>query len=155
MSNILIIIEWKYAEAYSDENKAIGSKGKIRAQRYNDIINKSCQLSLSSTDVFYCEPFYQLMRQTIWAEQMIRNKISEIVKADDFIHIHVIPPKNDTLLKKIYRCDGQGNKDMEDTWRACLKDQKKYRIVSPRELLSPIEDSKYYDLFHYLQTRYW
>lgn len=54
------------------------------------------------------------MRQTLWVEQMIKNKNKETLKADNFIHLHVIPKKNTTLLNKIYKCSGLDiGKDME------------------------------------------
>jgi hypothetical protein len=42
------------------------------------------------------------MRQTLWAEQMIAHKDSETIKADHYIHVHVIPQENNELLDKIY-----------------------------------------------------
>jgi len=148
---ILFPIEWKYVESYNNENKATGSKGETRKTRYTDLINKSSQLQSSNKNVYYYEPFYQLMRQTLWAEEIIKHKDTETLQADDFIHIHVIPPNNKELLEKIYPCSG---KMMEDTWRGCLKDQKKYLIVSPKELLSSAVDALN-PLFKYLEKRYW
>lgn len=150
--NVIIIIEWKYTEAYGNENKAIGDKGMVRKNRYTDLINNSNQLSAKCHDIYYYEPFYQLMRQTLWAEQMILNKAVEKVQAEDFLHIHVIPPENNELLRKTYRYSCE---IMEETWRKFLKDQDKYRIISPCELFSPIDCEKHKDLIHYLQTRYW
>ena len=149
---ILIVIEWKYTEAYGNENKAAGEKGETRKSRYDDLIKSSAQLKADAQGVYYYEPFYQLMRQTLWAEQMIKNKASEIIKADDYIHVHVIPPENGDLLRKTYKCS---QKDMESTWRGCLNDEKKYKIISPADFLSPIDQVKYKELVNYLETRYW
>lgn len=148
---ILFPIEWKYVEVYSNENKAKGDKGVTRKARYTDLINQSPQLKSPLHDVYYYEPFYQLMRQTLWAEQVIEHKNTEIIKADDYIHIHVIPADNSELLNKTYPCSGM---EMEETWRACLKDQSKYIIIEPKDLLSPVIDSKYRDLLDYLEKRY-
>lgn len=149
---ILLPIEWKYVEAYGNENKAVGDPGKTRKSRYENLIDHSEQLHSTSHDIYYFEPFYQLMRQTLWAEQMISNKATETVKADDYIHIHVIPSENHELLKKIYPCS---NNDLEGTWRSCLKDQNKYRIISPRDLFSSISSNQYHLLTQYLEKRYW
>lgn len=92
------------------------------------------------------------MRQTLWAEQMITHRKTETIKADDFIHIHVIPGENGNLLHKTYPHSGKG---MEITWRDCLNDQSKYVIVPPEELLSPVDWDRYNILFEYLNTRYW
>ncbi len=156
-NNWLIPIEWKYTESYYDNpssDKSAGEKGQVRMNRYTDLINNSKQLkSLSeySGSIYYFEPFYQLMRQTLWAEQMISNSKSELVKADHYMHIHVIPSADVDLLNKTYRVTG---KNMEETWRSMLTDQSKYIIVDPKDFLSPVK-TKFPDLWNYLSTRYY
>lgn len=159
-SKWLIPIEWKYTEAYNELNKAIegfekdpdNCKGEVRKRRYTDLINKSGQLKNDDHTCYYYEPFYQLMRQTLWAEQMIVNKDNETIKADNYLHIHVIPEENKDLLDKIYPCSGL---NMESTWRAHLHNQDKYIIITPQEFLSNIVDNTYKDLINYLSIRYW
>lgn len=157
----LIPIEWKYTESYNDQNKATegikanpsGGKGMVRKVRYEKIIRESEQLKMNDQDWYYFEPFYQLMRQTLWAEQMVKNKKSETVKADNFLHLHIIPNANTELLGKKYKCSGI---DMETTWRSLLKDQTKYKIIAPETLLMPIKVIREYsDLVEYLNIRYW
>lgn len=158
-SKWLIPIEWKYTEFYNNQNKAIegykadplNCKGEVRKKRYTDLINNSNQLINTDHSCFYFEPFYQLMRQTLWAEQMIKNKDFETIKADNYLHVHVIPAENEDLLNKVYKCSGL---DMETTWRKQLKNQKKYQIVTPRKLLDGIDSLKYKGLLNYLKTRY-
>ena len=150
--NYILPIEWKYTEHYGNENKADGEKGNVRKGRYENLINRSTQLKPENHKCYYFEPFYQLMRQTLWAEQMIKNKDNETVKADDFIHVHIIPRENSDLLEKIYPCS---NKNMETTWCEHLQNQSKYKIISPKELLANIDTNKYADLKDYLEKRYW
>lgn len=160
----LIPIEWKYTEHYSDqdksnedrsnEGKGSNGKGKERLRRYNDLITESAQLKTVdeySGSLYYFEPFYQLMRQTLWAENMIKHKDTERLKADNYLHVHIIPPENDELLYKKYK---QSDDTMENSWRAMLTDQSKYIIISPEMLLAPIA-SEYPELIDYLSTRYW
>lgn len=149
---ILFPIEWKYVETYHNVDKASGSSGLERKARYNGLIVQSTQLRANLNDVYYYEPFYQLMRQTLWAEQMIKHNNTETIKADDYIHIHVIPTENSELLDKTYPCSG---KKMEETWRDCLINQSKYIIISPKELLVSAIEQKYPYLFEYLNNRYW
>ena len=122
--------------------------------RYNDLITSSTQLkSLDDYDgsLYYFEPFYQLMRQTLWAEKMVLNKDTERLKADNYLHVHVIPSENDELLLKKYKVSGE---EMEKSWRKMLTDQSKYVIIDPENLLAPIV-SQYPALIDYLSTRYW
>ena len=153
----LLPIEWKYTESYDDTDKSTEIlRGKTRLKRYTDLINKSTQLNQKHenyiSSIYFFEPFYQLMRQTLWAEQMIANKEVEEIKADDYIHVHIIPQENIDLLDKQYL---QSGKDMETTWRHCLFNQSKYKIISPQNLLSNIDSIKYKDLINYLSERYW
>ena len=91
------------------------------------------------------------MRQTLWAEQMIEHKDTEDIKADHYLHLHIIPSQDTDLLDKKYR-PSKGN-NMEDTWRACIVDQSKYVIVDPQHFISPVKDM-YPDLWDYLSKRY-
>lgn len=160
----LIPIEWKYTEYYENndksnedrdgEDKGTNGKGQERVRRYSAITDASLQLKSLDCyykSVYYQEPFYQLMRQTLWAENVIKHSENEILKAEDFLHIHVIPSENRNLLDKKYRVSGKG---MEETWRSMLNDQSKYIIVDPQKLLEPLKD-KYPELFAYLEKRYW
>ena len=159
----LIPIEWKYTEHYANldksnedrqgEEKGSNGKGQERVRRYSALTDASLQLkSLDSYygSIYYQEPFYQLMRQTLWAENVVKLK-EEKFKADNYMHIHVIPSANKDLLDKKYSVSGMG---MEETWRSMLTNQSKYIIVDPQKLLEPIKD-KYPELVSYLKKRYW
>lgn len=159
-SNWLIPIEWKYTEFYSNQNKAeegcskdpLNCKGKVRKQRYTDLINDSKQLKSINHNCYYFEPFYQLMRQTLWTEQMVNNSVNETLKASDYLHVHVIPYENSDLLDKKYKCSNLG---MESTWRNHLQNQSKYIVITPEKLLSGINSKSYKNLLAYLKIRYW
>jgi hypothetical protein len=159
-SKWIIPIEWKYTEFYNNQNKAIEGflknpvdcKGEVRKKRYTDLINHSKQLKSQNHLCYYFEPFYQLMRQTLWAEQMIENQKTESIKADNYLHVHVIPAQNEALLDKEYKCSGL---KMEKTWRNHLSDQSKYLIVSPQNLMKGLNPNKYELLLNYLNVRYW
>lgn len=58
----------------------------------------------------------------------VKHKVIEVLKADDYLHIHVIPGGNRNLLDKRYKVSG---KVMEETWREMLVDQSKYVIITP------------------------
>jgi hypothetical protein len=159
-SKWIIPIEWKFTEFYDNQDKSIEgmrinpekNRGKERQERYNDLITASTQLVNDNLNDYYFEPFYQLMRQTLWAEQLIKNSADETVKADHYLHIHVVPTGNRALLKKKYKCSGS---NMEITWRKNLSDQSKYQLVTPEKLLTGIDPLKYAELLDYLKVRYW
>jgi hypothetical protein len=160
----IIPIEWKYTEYYGKKDKSnedrkgevkgTNGKGQERVNRYEPLINASMQLKSLDCyygSIYYQEPFYQLMRQTLWVENVIKNSNIEKLEAEDYFHIHVIPSDNKDLLDKVYSVS---NKRMEETWRDMLEVPSKYMIVDPKTLFLPIVD-KYPDLSSYLDKRYW
>ena len=80
------------------------------------------------------------MRQTLLCEQLVTQEY-----AHTFFHINVIPSANTELRNAV-----------EKEFIPMLKEEAKFRIIDPQELLSPIPaDGDYKDLISYLQTRYW
>ena len=155
---MLIPIEWKYTEGkeYNIDKSGTEGSGKERLRRYTDLINASNQLLTISggylNTVYFVEPFYQLMRQTLWAEQIIAHKSVEPIKADDFVHVHVMPKENATLLHRRYRYSEMG---LEETWRNLILDQSKYKWIEPKNIVKLIDESgRYAKLVQYLNLRY-
>ena len=155
---MLIPIEWKYTEGkeYNIDKSGTEGSGKERLRRYTDLINASNQLQTISggylNTVYFVEPFYQLMRQTLWAEQIIAHKSVEPIKADDFVHVHVMPKENATLLHRRYRYSEMG---LEETWRNLILDQSKYKWIEPKNIVKLIDESgRYAKLVQYLNLRY-
>ena len=153
---LLIAIEWKYVERYYNEDKSKDAAGETRIGRYTDLIEDSRQLRHLGKNnykgsLYFFEPFYQMMRQTLWAEQMVRHKDSELIKADDFINVQVIPDGNKELRDKAY---GSGKMGLRSTWEMWLSDSSKYRLISPNELLGNLP-GKYEKLKVELSARYW
>jgi hypothetical protein len=159
----LIPIEWKYVEQYANgdkstedrpgEQKGSNGRGKKRLDRYSGLIDASTQLkSLQQyqASVYYQEPFYQLMRQTLLVENMVKESEGERLQAEDYLHIHVIPKTNSELLNRPFKVSGM---TMEATWRSMLADQTKYVIVDPADLMRSISE-RYPDLCNYLTNRY-
>lgn len=162
---ILLAIEWKYVEHYGNTDKSKNTKnstsGDTRVNNYSGsnnvanpkLIDNSKQLKSIKPykgSVYFFEPFYQLMRQTLWAEQMIRFNQDEIIKADDFIHVHVVP-ENNIQLRGTYKCS---DKDMHTTWTMQLNEPSKYVLITPEKLMSKLSD-KYKGLIEELKNRYW
>lgn len=161
----LIPIEWKYTESYPptdksqednpDKPKGNKLRGEKRLKNYSGLINNSNYLLPYDDYVekpYFYEPFYQLMRQTLWAEQMIEHKDIEWIKANHFLHIHVIPSANSSLLNKKYKCT---DKQMEESWKSHLL-LDCYQTITPEKLLSPLKgNDDYSELISYLQIRYW
>lgn len=136
----LIPIEWKYTETYKREDKT----NRKRLNRYKHLIECSERLKTPtdgiSHSVYFIEPNYELMRQTLLCEQLVTKEY-----AHTFFHINVIPSANTELRNAV-----------EKEFIPMLKEEAKFRIIDPQELLSPIAENKNFeDLISYLQIRYW
>ncbi|NVO04271.1 MAG: hypothetical protein HXX09_16380 [Bacteroidetes bacterium] len=153
---IQILFEWKYIENYPINCLAVGASGITRKARYNHLIHSSkspINCSINS-DNYYYEPFYQIMRQTLLAWQMVENKKAEL-NADDWLHFDVIPENN---LKLRYQVPSPDliKTGIEDAWKSQLKNPEKYNIITPQKLLKPLLfEAKYRNFINYLNIRYW
>lgn len=136
----LIPIEWKYTENYEKEDKT----NDTRLNRYGAGIIESRRLKTPENGVahsiYFQEPSYELMRQTILTEGLINRGL-----ANNMFHLVVIPERNKVLRDAV-----------EKEFVPMLESNSKFRIIDPQSLLSPLEsNAKYKDLITYLKTRYW
>ena len=163
----LLVIEWKLAENDSgnkapEEGTSTNEKeierGKERTKRYTSLINANKSIdrnqeSYFNSSIFYL-PFYQLMRQTLWASLNM-----EDFKADDYFHIHVVPSYNPMRTKKYARVEKI--EGVEEAWKKHLTDcgKEKYIMVDPKQVVEALGDSEEKDTFssliNYLTDRYY
>ena len=148
----LIPIEWKYTELYANEDKSKNKAGVTRLNRYQGLIQKSNQLKQEDKydgSIYFQEPYYQLMRQTLWSELTMGD-----FGAGKYLHLHIVPEANKELLNRSYKRFPNFSGGMEKTWRSLLKNDKLYLCKDPKTIFASIKD---YDsnLYDYLNKRYW
>lgn len=150
---VLVLIEWKYTESYTNNSLLISESGKNRLQVYEDLLEDgNSPISCKNFEYLFYEPYYQLTRQTLLAWQMSKRKEYDV---DDWLHIHVIPKENVELRKRITSKNLIGN-TLEESWKKLLKFPEKYIVVSPEDFIKPIcncADTK--SVLNYLGKRYW
>lgn len=170
----LLPIEWKFVEEYNreDKSKNVTDKktgittpcGDERKRRYFDskLVWNSDNLKYSEPDgsIFFQEPYYQLMRQTLWAEQAINNKDRFFEGANKYLHVHVVPEANDTLRNRKYRAVWDNGKGMVENWKSQLKHPDRYICIDPKDMFSVLCENQelkeqYSQLIEYLRVRYW
>lgn len=132
---ILIPIEWKYVETY-EHKRAVQSS----IDRYTSRLDNSSNIKEWKVEYEY-DPLYELVRQTMLVEQIIKSN-DPVLPVDDYLHINVVPKGNVELLSEVSH------------YSEGLKDKGKFIIVDPRELMQPIKDT-HQELYNYLETRYW
>ena len=148
----LIPIEWKYTELYDSDDKSKNKAGATRLNRYQGLIQKSNQLKQEDKydgSIYFQEPYYQLMRQTLWSELSMDD-----FGAGKYLHLHIVPEANKELLNRSYKRFPKFPGGMEETWRSLLKNDKLYLCKEPKAVFASIKD---YDsnLYDYLNKRYW
>ena len=132
---ILIPIEWKYTETYKHCRASQSS-----IDRYTSRLDDNSNIIEWKKEYEY-NPLYELVRQTMLVEGIIKNKDAKL-PVDDYLHINVIPEGNVELRSEI------------SLYPEGLKDKNKFIIVDPRKLMEPIKDT-HTGLYNYLETRYW
>lgn len=160
----LIPIEWKYTEPYARKDKSIegkgqegfeGSyKGKTRLNLYSHLIEQSKLLhSVQEYEgsIYYQEPFYKLMRQTLWAEQIMNKSIcEEELSAQRMMHFYIVPEENIFILPSQYR-----KESISAHWQKQLKHPELFICISPKRFMHSILSKLNGNLGEYLQRRYW
>lgn len=159
---ILVFIEWKYVEHYYEKPGVAKTKSnyQVRKNTYKSHLTDEHSpiiLDKSNYDDEYeklsVEPFYQLMRQTLLAWRLTQAKR---YGATDYIHVHVIPNGNETLLKgKTSIQITQGSENICEGWKNCLKKPDKYIHIDPQDLVSSAAKVCDEKLYRYLKNRYW
>lgn len=150
----LFFIEWKYVETYGKASKAEGDSGKTRIKTYSPhLTHPDCPIKTSDIEGLFTEPYYQLMRQTLLAHEMIK---AQEYGASSYSHVHVIPSRNKEL-KDINTTDGKlAGTCLEETWKNVLKYPERYCAIDPKDLLDPARTClDTLAPFTYLDQRYW
>lgn len=146
----LYLIEWKYTESYGNDDKYKSERAKV----YDSYITDTSSPFQNYQDVkaFYYEPFYQLMRQTLLAEECVKNKDHGI---SSYKHIHVAPSGNIELLKKITSPYFKGS-DIHEAWLNVLKKPNCFKAITPQIFLEPVWNCMdTLSIKSYLEKRYW
>lgn len=152
---VLVPIEWKYTEHYS-ERRIVTKKNDFHSvieqkmnTRYLPLITASSNIKYPTKDYvdLFVEPYYEFMRQTLLVEQIIANKGKEgiTIEADDYRHLIICPKNNKSTTENMWAFK-----------RGALKDDSKLQCLTPQQLLEPLESNKQYNfIFDYLKQRYW
>ena len=146
------LMEWKYVEQYlrtRPEFKGDGKAGDTRRRRYADPYRAPFSSFNPETapdlDDFLYEPFYQIMRQRLLADRMVRTGELDVDEAK----VVVVAPEDNRPYRLI--SDGRAVTSpplarrfprlgtVEEVMRACLKDpDSQFRMVSPSLLLEGV-----------------
>lgn len=157
----IVLGEWKYTEEYGRDNKGLGRDGHIRKTTYSQFFKKKDGVLSKNEDsdklydgLFY-EPFYQLMRLQLLAQEMEANKEMD---ADNVSILHVSPTANDGFRRNVTsaflkeRFPGKG---VLEIWSELVPGDK-FKSISAEDLLDKIVNStaSNSEWARYLSNRY-
>lgn len=160
----LVLGEWKYTEEYGRSDKGKGQSGEARKDNYINFFNdrKGAFCTHSDKDKLYdslfYEPFYQLMRLQLLAQEMEAHKDKEM-GADVVSVLIVCPEANNEFRKNVAPDYLQGKfpgKDVLEVWKE-LVPRDRFTSIPVEGLLNAIARQARVDnreWVDYLKTRY-
>lgn len=146
----MYFIEWKYTEEYSQVDLYIPERAKV----YDHLIQADDSPFNAAYDVkaFYYEPFYQLMRQTLLADQIVKNREYDV---SSFKHIHVVPKENFDLINRVTSPYFKGD-NIHEVWKNVIINRDNFLHIAPGDLLRPVLNCQdTLSPINYLKVRYW
>lgn len=135
----IVLIEWKYTEAYGGASLKMAKSGTDRTEIYRPLFERNdCPIDKSlvpSFDALFIEPFYQFMRQQFLANEM--EKAHEL-GADVVSVLHIAPAVN-TDFDRITSQDlaGLGEK-ATSVWKNLLTVQDRFISISTEHLFGTL-----------------
>jgi hypothetical protein len=155
---VMLLIEIKYSESYGVCYKRFRSDGTDRFQNYEPFFfDKVTPINLSVAprlQDFLYEPFYQLLRQTLLANQIMKTGKPKVNRVQ-VVHLRVDHNKN-LLAVTSPKFRELGNTTYE-VWRKVLKDPSGFTLIPAEEFFANPALAEYEELEPwrlYMKTRY-
>jgi hypothetical protein len=157
----LVLGEWKYTERYTKKLESPEKLNKTRLRTYRAAFDRwnSIQPKLPPYEAFFSEPFYQLMRLTLLAQEMERAKANRggEMGADVVSVLHITPAANkefaSSFTSKIFKNHGN---TVLSAW-ASLAPEGRFQSIASEELFAAImrhASPVYSDWSNWLTNRY-
>lgn len=153
-----VLIEWKYTEAYSTVNLKYAKSGTDRTSIYKHLYDRDDfpldKGLIGSFDALFFEPFYQLMRQQLLANEMEKAREFD---ADRVSVLHMAPARNVAFN----RVTSPGLVHLGDTaidvWKRFVKKAGRFHCASVEDLFGGFEIASHPEMqpwWNYAAARY-
>jgi len=140
---VMLLVETKYSESYGVSYKRFRSDGSDRVACYRDFYyagNSPIDITLvpKIEDHLY-EPFYQMLRQTLLATQIVETGIPDV---DRVLVVHVYAKTNRELTAVTSPPLRQFGRDAYEVWQHLLVDPSTFVPLPAEELFkaAPLDD---------------
>jgi hypothetical protein len=140
----LALVEWKFTEAYAGRSSSRGSNA-TREQRYRaawEAADGAVRTDLVDLDVLFDEPFYQLVRQQLLAQELERAGAegAHVVRV-----LHVLDPANEAYQHSLPRPELRAlGETVDDVWSRLLRRPDRFQHVDPAVFLDAAVTSPEY-----------
>jgi restriction endonuclease-like protein len=130
---VLIAIEWKYTESPDPRQKLLSDSGTNRVDVYRPLLERDdCPIHQGPAERLFYELYYQLMRQTLLAWQMVEH--AEFDGAD-WVHLQVVPSGNAAVRGRTGAAPDLEGATSEEAWRSALVVPTRFRQLTQTEFL--------------------
>lgn len=127
----VVLIEWKYTESYSRMSLEFAASGTDRKKIYEPLYRQEDfpldKSKLPEFRALFYEPFYQLMRQQLLANEM--EKAGEL-EADIVSLLHIAPAHNKDFGRVTSSLLEPLGASVMDVWRALIRQEDRFMSVS-------------------------
>jgi hypothetical protein len=141
----LALIEWKYTEEYRRGRPYDAVSDVLRRQRYERLLtadDSPVRSDLVDLDDLLVEPFYQLMRQQLFAHELEKRRE---LGSDAVRVVHVLSADNIAYQKSLTRDSHRRvGQTVDGVWSALLRTPDRFFHVDPRVFLDPAVTSPEY-----------
>lgn len=139
----IVLGEWKYTEEYGRSNKGSGAQGDVRRKTYTQFFKKKGGVFSANEDLdrlydgLFYEPFYQLMRLQLLAQEM---EVNKEMGADTVSVLHISPEANVGFRKNVTsaylksRFPGTG---VLEIWKELVSPDR-FKSISTEDLINRI-----------------
>lgn len=140
-----VLIEWKYTESYSNTNLRWSKAGTDRAAIYRDLYERDDfpldKKRLPGFEALFYEPFYQLLRQQLLANEMER---AEELGTDIVSLLHISPAQNHDFSRVTSPKLRSSGKSVLEMWKYLLVIPSRFQKASIEELFTrfPLHDHR-------------
>lgn len=154
----IVLIEWKYAESYNSTYYGGGSQGRTRIGIYRPFFEADDspleKSQLPRFENLFYEPFYQLLRQQLLANEM--EKAQEL-GAQTVTLLHIAPARNVDFHKVTSKeLQPLGNSPV-DIWKRLVRKPDRFISISTEDMFGSFPAREFSELkewWKYITARY-
>ena len=153
-----VLIEWKYTETYSATNLKFSKSGTDRTAIYKHLFDRADfpirKDLLQDFDALFFEPFYQLMRQQLLANEMER---ARELGADVVSLLHIAPAHNDQFNRVTSPTLKHLGDKVTAVWQSLVREPDRFQSVSSEDLFGAFSIDQHPEMltwWKYIADRY-